>query len=178
VEYISWRGRYRSIRNFFNYIRKFKYKFKEEEHESIPQVLAFQVKEKYGTLRFYYSTIIKTDFNVEPIVDKIISDVVTAAERRSAYICENTGKRGVSCSRMGWLRTLCKEEADKDGYIPTNPHDAKYWDELNSKKDDKIYNNNSLDEPISMALLYASIASLCLPSLKNIYSDKYSRLHT
>ena len=37
------------------------------------QVVADQIKEKFGTLRFYYSTIIKTDFNVEPIVDKIIS---------------------------------------------------------------------------------------------------------
>jgi hypothetical protein len=101
------------------------------------QVVADQIKEKFGTLRFYYSTIIKTDFNVEPVVDKIISDVVAAAERQSAYICEKSGKRGVACSKMGWLRTLCKEEADKDGYIPINPRDAKYWDELNSKKNDK-----------------------------------------
>jgi hypothetical protein len=101
------------------------------------QVVADQIKEKFGTLRFYYSTIIKTDFNVEPVVDKIISDVVNAAERQSAYVCEKSGKRGVTCSSVGWLRTLCKEEADKDGYIPINPRDAKYWDELNSKKNDK-----------------------------------------
>ncbi len=99
------------------------------------QVVADQIKEKFGTLRFYYSVISKSDLNVDPVVDKIISDVVTAAERQSAYVCENTGKRGFSCSRMGWLRTLCKEEADKDGYIPINPRDAKYWDELNSKDD-------------------------------------------
>jgi hypothetical protein len=97
------------------------------------QVVADQIKEKFGTLRFYYSTIIKTDLNVEPVVDKIISDVVSAAERQSAYICENTGKRGVSCSRMGWLKTLCKEEADKEGYTPTNPQIAKQWDEFDNK---------------------------------------------
>ena len=94
------------------------------------QVVADQIKEKFGTLRFYYSTIIKTDFNVEPVVDKIISDVVIAAERKSAYICEKSGKRGELCSRTGWLRTLSREEAKKDNYAPTNPKTAKYWDDL------------------------------------------------
>jgi len=94
------------------------------------QVVADQIKEKFGTLRFYYSTIPTSDLNIDPIVDEIISDVVSAAERRSAYICENTGKRGELCSRMGWLRTLSREEAKKDNYAPTNPQTAKYWDDI------------------------------------------------
>lgn len=97
------------------------------------QVVADQIKEKFGTLRFYYSTIIKTDFNVEPIIDKIISDIVQSAERKSAHICENTGKGGYLCGRGGWLRTLSKEEADKENYIPTDPTIAKYWDALNNE---------------------------------------------
>jgi len=97
------------------------------------QVVADQIKEKFGTLRFYYSTIIKTDFNVEPIVDKIISDVVAVAESRSAHVCEIRGKRGVLCSRMGWLKTLSKEEADKEGYVPTNPNIAKSWDTMDNE---------------------------------------------
>ena len=96
------------------------------------QVVADQIKAKFGTLRFYYSTIIKKDFNVEPIVDKIISDIVAAAERQSAYVCENTGKRGFSCSRMGWLKTLSREEAKKENYAPTDPKTAKYWDDVES----------------------------------------------
>jgi hypothetical protein len=94
------------------------------------QVIADQIKEKFGTLRFYYSTIIKTDLNIEPIVDEIISDIIMCAERQSARICENTGKSGTLCSRMGWLRTLSREEANKESYAPTDPKTAKYWDDL------------------------------------------------
>jgi hypothetical protein len=101
------------------------------------QVVADQIKEKFGTLRFYYSTIAKTDLDLDVIVCKIIDDIVNRAEKRSIYICEKTGKDGVLCSRMGWLKTLSKKEADKDSYIPTNPNDAKYWDELNIKKNDQ-----------------------------------------
>jgi hypothetical protein len=97
------------------------------------QVVADQIKEKFGTLRFYYSTIAKSDLNLDPVVDEIISDVVSSAERRSAYVCEKSGKDGVLCSRIGWLKTLSKEEADKEGYVPTDPNTAKYWDNFNNK---------------------------------------------
>lgn len=102
------------------------------------QVVADQIKEKFGTLRFYYSIIAKTDLNLNVIVNKIIDDVVSVAERHSAHICENMGKDGVLCSRLGWLKTLCKEEADKEGFSPTDPKVAKYWDDLDNKSlDDK-----------------------------------------
>ena len=107
------------------------------------QVVADQIKEKFGTLRFYYSTIIKTDFNVEPVVDKIISDLVIRAEQKSSKTCEKTGKEGTLCSRHGWLKTLCKEEAGKDGYAPTDPETAKYWDNLENENN----NDNQLDFP-------------------------------
>lgn len=107
------------------------------------QVVANQIKEKFGTLRFYYSTIIKTDLNVEPIVDKIIYDLVERAEVKSSRICEITGTDGTLCSRHGWLKTLCREEAGKDGYSPTDPKTAKYWDKLENEKND----NSQLDFP-------------------------------
>jgi hypothetical protein len=97
------------------------------------QVVADQIKEKFGTLRFYYSTIFKSDLNVNPIVDGIISDIVSTAERRSAHVCEKTGKDGVLCSRVGWLKTVSKDEADKEGYVPTDPNTAKYWDDIDNK---------------------------------------------
>lgn len=97
------------------------------------QVITDQIKEKFGTLRFYYSTVVKTDLNLDIIVSKIVDDVVSVAEKQSAYICENTGEDGVICSRLGWLKTLCKEEADKEGFSPTNPNVAKYWDDLDNK---------------------------------------------
>jgi hypothetical protein len=103
------------------------------------QVIANQIKEKFGTLRFYYSTVVKTDLNIDPIVEKIIEDIVSNAEKRSAYMCENTGKGGYLCSKGGWLRTLSKEEADKDNYKPQNETIAKYWKAL----DDEIHRSNS-----------------------------------
>lgn len=108
------------------------------EHSGV-QVIADQIKEKFGTLRFYYSTIVKTDLNISDCVNDIISDLVYCAEHKSKYTCEITGKEGVLCSRIGWLKTLCKEEADKEGYSPTDPQTAKYWDEVDNKflSDDK-----------------------------------------
>jgi hypothetical protein len=103
------------------------------------QIVADQIKEKFGTLRFYYSTIIKTDFNVEPIVDKIIDDLVSHAESKSKYTCEITGERGALCSRNGWLRTLSKDEAGKDGYAPIDERVAKYWDQI----DNEIHKDNT-----------------------------------
>jgi len=97
------------------------------------QVITDQIKEKFGTLRFYYSTVVKTDLNLDIIVSKIVYDVVSVAEKQSAYICENTGEDGVICSRLGWLKTLCKDEADKEGFSPTNSKVAKYWDDLDNK---------------------------------------------
>lgn len=97
------------------------------------QVVADQIKEKFGTLRFYYHTIVKTDLNVDDCIEDIIDDIVHCAEYKSQYICENTGSDGVICARMGWLKTLCKEEADKEGFTPTNPQIAKYWDDIDNK---------------------------------------------
>lgn len=63
--------------------------------ESIPQVTLDQVKEKFGTLRFYYTG-----------GDDTISGMVRMAESMSGVICEecgNPGKRGGG----GWVRTSC-----------------------------------------------------------------------
>ena len=97
------------------------------------QVIASQIKQKFGTLRFYYDTVIKTDLNVNNYVEDIIRDVVARTEIKSAYVCENTGKNGTLCSRMGYLKTICKEEADKEGYVPTNPNVAKSWDTMDNE---------------------------------------------
>lgn len=91
-------------------------------------VVADQIKEKFGTLRFYYHEV-----GSSSIVSKIIDDIVSRAEKRSAYICEKTGKEGALCSRVGWLKTLNKDEAKKEGYSPIDPKMASYWDSLDSK---------------------------------------------
>jgi len=98
------------------------------------QVTAAQIKQKFGTLRFYYDTVITNDLNVDMCVEDIIRDVVSTTESRSAQICEKTGKGGTLCSRVGWLKTLCKDEADTEGFTPVNPELAKYWDETDNEQ--------------------------------------------
>ncbi len=61
-----------------------------------------QVKEKFGTLRFYIN---------EGTDD--IHKRIAKAEMESATICEATGKPGKLRNDLGWWRTLCDEEYDK-----------------------------------------------------------------
>jgi hypothetical protein len=67
-------------------------------------VVATQVKEKYGTLRFYYVG-----------GDDYIDGVVAMAEAMSAVTCETCGAPG-KLREGGWLKTLCDEHAKEQGY--------------------------------------------------------------
>ena len=62
----------------------------------VQQVLATQVKEKYGTLRFYYDG-----------GDDHISGMVTLAEAMSSVTCERCGAPGET-SDGSWTETVCK----------------------------------------------------------------------
>lgn len=76
---------------------------------------ASQVKEKFGTLRFYFDMEIPDGAEQAPIWD-IAHAVVGQAEGKSAYTCETCGEYG----RMrgnGWLYTACDahtKEADRE----------------------------------------------------------------
>lgn len=59
-------------------------------------VVALQIKEKFGTLRFY---IIGTD-------SEEVWDAIDKAERKSATTCERCGAEG-KLRKGGWLVTLC-----------------------------------------------------------------------
>ena len=72
--------------------------------EACPQVVATQVKEKFGTLRFYYSG-----------GDDYCRGVESMADSMTAVTCETCGKPG-KMRRGGWIRTLCDEHAEKAGY--------------------------------------------------------------
>lgn len=72
-------------------------------------VTAEQVKEKFGTLRFYYSL----DFKELPDSEvdgwnEIISGLVSKAELHSSHVCERCGEYG-EIRPGGWIRTLCDE---------------------------------------------------------------------
>lgn len=92
------------------------------------QVVANQAKEKFGTLSFYIST-----YGATSIENSIIDDIISEAERKSAYTCEVTGKEGALCRRGGWYRTLCYEQARKDGYVACNESTEAYWKEKDAK---------------------------------------------
>ena len=74
--------------------------------EPIPQVTLDQVKEKFGTLRFYYSG-----------GDDYISGLVSMAESMSGVTCEDCGNPGTQTSG-GWIKTVCKEHGGVDYDTP------------------------------------------------------------
>lgn len=67
---------------------------------------ATQIKEKYGTLRFY----------VGGGGDKFDDGAISMAEDLSARICEVTGAPGVECVKGGWYATRTPEIAVREGW--------------------------------------------------------------
>ena len=65
--------------------------------DPVPQVTADQVKEKFGTLRFYVTG-----------GDRTTDGMIESAENLSAHICEVCGNRG-EVRDGSWIRTLCDE---------------------------------------------------------------------
>lgn len=66
-------------------------------------VKIFQIKEKFGQLRVYYSS--------PDELTSIIDNVIAAAEGKCTLTCENCGKLEYDCikSSGGWVQCLCDE---------------------------------------------------------------------
>ena len=64
--------------------------------EPIEQLVAVQVKEKFGTLRFYTNG-----------SDEYIDGLISMAEGMSGVTCEVCGNPGTT-GGPGWIRTLCE----------------------------------------------------------------------
>ncbi len=84
-----------------------------EVPELVPQVTLDQVKEKFGTLRFYYTG--GNDY---------ISGMVAMAESMSGVTCESCGNPGERRGG-GWIHTYCqscetKREAERAAYAKEN----------------------------------------------------------
>ena len=75
-----------------------------KQYKQVPQIVAVQVKEKFGTLRFY------TDGG-----DDYINGMIRMAESMSAVTCEECGSPGQQ-RHGGWIRTLCDKHAEEAGY--------------------------------------------------------------
>jgi len=67
--------------------------------ELVPQVTLDQVKEKFGTLRFYYSG-----------GDDYVRGMVNMSESMSAVTCETCGNAG-ELRDEGWYYVSCNEHA-------------------------------------------------------------------
>lgn len=93
------------------------------------QVVADQIKEKFGGLRFYVSV-----YGANDIEDKIVDDIIREAERKATNTCEVTGENGDLCKRGGWLKTLCRTEARKLGYVACCEETEKYWKSKGEQK--------------------------------------------
>jgi hypothetical protein len=74
----------------------------KEVRQPCHQVVAEQVKEKFGTLRFYYNG-----------GDDYISGLVSMAESMSGVTCETCGSPGTRTGG-GWIKTACTEHSGKD----------------------------------------------------------------
>lgn len=76
-------------------------KYPDMKYKSIKQVQVAQIKEKFGTLRFYYDG-----------GNDIIAGMVSMAESLSGQICEECGDKGERRSG-GWIRTLCDKHEEE-----------------------------------------------------------------
>ena len=87
--------------------------WKNRKGEVVPQVTLDQVKEKFGTLRFYYTG-----------GDDYISGLVSMAEAMSGVTCEGCGNVGER-KGGGWVHTYCepcetKRENERAQYAKSN----------------------------------------------------------
>jgi ribosomal protein L37AE/L43A len=88
-----------------------------------------QVKEKFGTLRFYWSGPFDGDDH-----DRIC-EAVELAEFRSEATCEDCGARGVMRNRGGWYSVRCDDHAERGakkvrgtiGHISGHLGRDEYW---------------------------------------------------
>lgn len=69
-------------------------------------IVAEQVKEKFGTMRFY------TNSDHDPEV----RELTDLAEHQTAITCEECGTIGTMWRRRGWIRTLCDNHAQEFQY--------------------------------------------------------------
>lgn len=107
------------IDNHNQWVKEYGKKFDEESQEHgkpsdpknttlIPQLVANQVKEKFGGLRFYHTG-----------GDEVIDGMIRLAETLSYRICENCGAMNelVNPNSTGWIQTTCSSCArDKESH--------------------------------------------------------------
>ena len=84
------------------------------DRNDVPQVVATQVKEKFGSLRFYYEG-----------GNDLIDGMVWLVEDMSYNICEICGSTKNVGVTSGWIKTVCKDCVKEK--------DIKNWEEYEDK---------------------------------------------
>lgn len=79
-----------------------------------------QIKEKFGTLRYYYWP---SSEDASPELLDAMDAIIDDAERASAITCERCGRPGVLQRTRYWAKTLCHACAEPLGYAPVPPQD-------------------------------------------------------
>jgi hypothetical protein len=74
-----------------------------------------QIKEKCGTLRFYWSG------DLSDAAKAKVKEAIALATARSTCTCEICGAEGWLHNRGGWFATACAEHA-KGEPVPVKPH--------------------------------------------------------
>jgi hypothetical protein len=77
-----------------------------------PQIIASQVKEKFGGLRFYVES-----------ASEVQHAIISWAESLSYHICEKCGSTKNIGSTQGWMSTLCIECRDPESNWKLNTED-------------------------------------------------------
>lgn len=77
-----------------------------------------QIKEKFGTLRYYYWP---SSDDASPELLDAMDAITDDAQRASAIICERCGEPGVLQRTQYWAKTLCHACAEPLGYAPVLP---------------------------------------------------------
>lgn len=89
-------------------VRHINWKHRDTPEDERPYPLIEQVKEKFGSLRFYVDR-----------EDSEISAMISLAEEMSSRTCEVCGCPG-TLRPGGWVKTLCDKHAEERGYNGKN----------------------------------------------------------
>jgi hypothetical protein len=94
-----------------------------EEHLSYlsPAYITHQIKEKFGTLRYYAEYVPSADDEPYPhrteTAKRMFHRLIDETERRSAYHCERCGEAGVLRKHLAWRKTLCDKCAPENSQV-------------------------------------------------------------
>jgi hypothetical protein len=95
--------------------------WKTKHDPNAERIVLDQVKEKFGTLRIYY-----TDYSNSA---DYVSGVIDFAENMSVHICEECGKPSKTRGDLSWIKTLCE-----DHYLVAKARQFEYNKLIKSEK--------------------------------------------